>query len=163
MRVILVLLGMAAALPVVAQDFAVDGHRIDRCIAIQDDPMLCVGREAYDCIEANGGGPNMVLAACHEAEAVFWDAALNRAYQHLVYLAREREAGDVGYEAGALVTALRDMQRAWMVYRDASCDNALALAKPFGSAAGPAFAECQMVQTARQYFVLRGMRQDYLR
>lgn len=159
---VLAILSAVCAAPLSAQDFKIDRHNIDRCLAIQDDPMLCVGREAYACILDNEGGPNMVLAACHEAEAAAWDDALNEAYRDLMILARDREGWDVGYEAGSLVNALRDMQRAWVVYRDKSCGNAAALAAPFGSAAGPAFAECQMEQTARQYFELRGLRQDYL-
>ena len=124
--------------------------------------MVCVGRAAQTCADNHGAGPNMVYAACFEAEAAYWDAALNDAYNDLKGLAADRQSWDVGYQPDALVTALRDMQRAWITYRDATCANAVAIAAPFGSAAGPAGAECRVVQTARQYFVLRGMRQDYL-
>ncbi len=162
-RLIGALLGAVLATPVAAQDFSVDDHLIDRCIAVHDNPMICVGREAEECVLRNGGGPNMVLTACFEAETAVWDDGLNEAYRHLVTLAKDREGWDVGYEEGVLVDALRDMQRAWIDYRDASCDNAAALTAPFGSAAGPAITKCLMFHTARQYFVLRGLRQDYLR
>jgi uncharacterized protein YecT (DUF1311 family) len=150
------------ATPLQAQEFTIDAHRIDRCLAVQDDPMVCVGRAAETCVENRGGGPDMVHAACLQAELDFWDGSLNNAYAHVLDRAREREAADLGYEPGSLITALRQMQRSWIVYRDATCDHALALAAPFGSAAGPAFNECMMVQTARQNFVLRDMRFAYL-
>ena len=152
---------VTCAAPANSQDFAIDDHLIDRCLAIQDNPMICVARQAEECIERNGGGPNMVLAACYEAEAAVWDRALNSAYRDLQRYAREREAADVGYEPDALINSLRDMQRAWIAYRDATCANALALARPFGSAAGPAGTKCRMIETARQFFALNDLRQDY--
>ena len=156
----LVLAGLAG--PLAAQDLAIDGHLIDRCLPIRDDPMTCVGMQADACVTRNGGGADMILAACLGAEAAFWDGALNEAYADLQRLARDRQAQDLGYGPDALVLALRDMQRAWIGYRDARCANAAAIAAPFGSAAGPASAECLMTETARQYFVLRGMRRDYI-
>ena len=124
--------------------------------------MLCVGRAAEECTQPHGGGgPNIVLAACHEAEFVFWDGALNEAFQDLLRLARLREAEDLGYAPDNLDIALREMQRAWIGYRDATCGNALALRAPFGSAAGVAYQACMSRQTARQYFELRGMRRSY--
>ncbi len=154
---VLILLAMPAA----AQDFSIDRHLIDRCLAIQENPMNCVGRQADECVQRNGGGPNSVLAACREAEAAAWDLTLNAEYRDLQRLAREREAEDLGYAPQSLIIGLREMQRAWITYRDATCDNALALAKPFGSAAGPAGAECLMVETARQFFALNNLRGDY--
>ncbi len=66
MRLIVAVLCMLGAMPLAAQDFAIDAHLIDRCLPIQDDPMHCVGREAAACIERNGAGPEMVIAACKE-------------------------------------------------------------------------------------------------
>ena len=76
-------------------------------------------------------------------------------------LARDLESSDNGWEPGALVGALRELQRSWIEYRDASCANAAALAKPFGSRVSAATAFCHMEETAKQYFVLRGLREDY--
>ena len=162
MTVFALLLVIGLAPPVAAQDFTIDAHLIDRCLPLHDNPMACVGRQADACILRNGNGPNMVVGACFEAEAAVWDAWLNTAYRDLVRLARDREAADMGYEEGNLQIALQEMQRAWITYRDASCGNALTLAAPFGSAAGPAYYECMTEHTARQYFILRGLRQAYL-
>ena len=150
--------------PAAAQDLAIDAHRIDRCLgAYADTPMFCVGREAQDCIDRNGAGADMIVGACFQAEAAFWDGFLNRQYRDVLSLAKAREAGDEGYAPDNLTTAVRDMQRGWIAYRDATCDHALALARPFGSAAGPAVGKCLMEQTARQVFVLTDLAQEYRR
>ena len=81
MKLVFAMLCSVFAHPAFAQNFEIDPHLIDRCFPIVDDPMLCVGREAYDCIWENGGGPNMVLGACYEAEAAVWDDFLNEAYR----------------------------------------------------------------------------------
>ena len=158
-----VLAVIALATPATAQTFEIDAHWIDRCIGVQDNPMICVGMAAERCTQENGGGPNMVLAACHEAEAAEWDRALNEAYQDLRRLARDREAMDLGYAPDNLGIALQEMQLAWIGFRDATCGNATALAAPFGSAAGPAYHACMARETARQYFELRRMRPLYTR
>ncbi len=160
LTLLVVSLGWSA--PCFAQDFSIDEHLIDRCFPLHDDPMRCVGRQAYECILRNGGGPNMVLGACYQAEAEVWDRFLNNAYRETMALAKAREEMDLGYDAGALTDALRDMQRAWIEFRDARCGNVIAIAKPFGSQVSAVSSQCKMEETARQYFVLRGLRQDYV-
>lgn len=150
------------AAPVQAQHFTVDAHMIDRCLPVHDSPMSCVGIAADTCVENYGGGPNMVHAACIDAEFAYWDGALNSAYAHILGLARERETMDLGYAPESLVNALREMQRSWIVYRDATCHHMVALDTPFGSAAGLSYAECMMFETARQNFVLRDLRFAYV-
>lgn len=146
----------------IAQDFTIDPHLIDRCLGInQDTPMACVGRQADDCFVRNNGGPNMVLAACQEAELAAWDASLNRVYQELLGLTKAAQAEDVGYAPGQLTDAVRAMQRSWIVYRDATCGLAVARAAPFGSAAGPASNGCHMRETARQFFELNRIAGEY--
>lgn len=149
-----VLLWLALAAPAAAQDSTVDPHRIDRCLGAHPDwPMLCAGREADACVERYGGGSDMVVSACLGAEAEVWDESLNAAYSDVMALARARQTWDGPlYQPNSLTDALRGMQRAWIAYRDATCDHALALVAPFGSAAGPAGTECTMRETARQYF-----------
>ena len=160
-RRLLFLAGLALTGPAAAQDFAIDTGWIDRCVAKPGNRMLCYGQASHDCVVANGGGPNMVLAACAEAETAHWDAVLNEAYARLLTLARQREADDLGYAPDTLEFALREVQRAWIGYRDATCAHALSLAAPFGSAAGPAYQHCMGRQTARQYFELLDLQQAY--
>ena len=139
-----------------AQDFVIDGHLIDRCLGINDHtPMACVGRQSDICYDNYGGGANMILATCQEAELAYWDGVLNAAYQSLLALVATEQESDVGYTLNQLTDATRAMQRSWIGYRDATCGLAVAHAMPFGSAAGPASTHCNMRETARQYFQLQ--------
>lgn len=154
----LCLMGSSAS----AQDFTIDAHLIDRCLGInQDTPMFCVGQQARACYDDYGGGADMVLAACLEAEAAYWDGALNQVYQEVLALVEREQNMDIGYLPDQLTDATRAMQRAWIAYRDATCGLDLARAFPFGSAAGPASGECMMRETARQYFQLQRIARSY--
>lgn len=148
--------------PAFSQDFRIDPHLIDRCLGINGDtPMACVGTQAQTCFDDYGGGPNMVMAACQEAELAYWDDELNQTYAELVELARDEQSADVGYAPDQLTNAARAMQRSWIVYRDATCDLELARAAPFGSAVGPAITGCLLRETARQVFQLRHIAGQY--
>ena len=69
MKHLLIALFVAIATPAAAQDFSIDLHLIDRCLAINDETLMrCVGRQADACIERNAGGPDMVITACRSAE-----------------------------------------------------------------------------------------------
>ncbi|AKS46621.1 Uncharacterized conserved protein YecT, DUF1311 family [Octadecabacter temperatus] len=162
MKHLLSVLLIALAAPSAAQDFNIDPHLIDRCLAINDEtPMRCVGRQADVCAQRNGGGADMVISACLAAEAEVWDGFLNNSYARVLEHAKTHEGMDVGYEQGQLTDAVRDMQRAWIAYRDATCGHALARAMPFGSGAGPAANECQLRETARQVFQLQYVERSY--
>jgi uncharacterized protein YecT (DUF1311 family) len=158
-------LAVVAALcagPAAAQDFRIDPHLIDRCLGINGDtPMACVGTQAQACYDDYGGGPDMVMAACQEAELAYWDGQLNRTYAELLELTRAEQDSDVGYAPNQLTDAARAMQRSWIVYRDATCDLDLARAAPFGSAAGPAITGCLLRETARQVFQLGDIAGQY--
>ena len=145
-----------------AQNFKIDPHLIDRCLGInQDTPMFCVGTQALACYDDYGGGADMVLSACFEAEQGFWDGALNRLYQEVLVLAKREESDDLGYQPNQLTDAARKMQRSWIAYRDATCGLDLARAYPYSSAAGPALGECLVRETARQYFQLQRIARTY--
>ncbi len=162
MKQLLSILFIAFAAPAAAQDFSIDPHLIDRCLAINDEtPMRCVGRQADECEQRNGGGADMVISACQAAEAEVWDDILNRTYARVLEHAKAREGWDIGYEQGQLTDAVREMQHAWIAYRDATCGHALARAMPFGSGAGPAESECQLRETARQVFQLQYIERSY--
>jgi len=138
-----------------AQDFSVDERLIDRCVAANPDtPTVCVGQQSRVCYDDYGGGADMVLTACFEAEQAYWDKALNRVYQELLVLAKREEDDDYGLQADQLTDAARQMQRSWIAYRDDTCGLDLARAYPFMSGAGPVLGECLARETARQYFQL---------
>ena len=162
MKIILSLWLSLIALPVVAQDFSVDAHLIGQCVAANPDtPMVCVGQQSHVCYDDYGGGADMVLTACFEAEQAFWDAGLNRVFQELLVLAKREEHGDNGHQPNQLTDAARKMQRSWITYRNDTCGLDLARAIPFMSGAGPVLAECFARETARQYFQLERITGTY--
>lgn len=117
----------------------------------------CVGRSANACMEATPGGDTTLgMTACLEAERLWWDARLNRAYGVRMKAAREADAEPPlrGPPSGQ-AAALRTMQRAWIAWRDAACAYERSTWQG-GSGALPATTACHMHETARQTLVLEG-------
>ncbi len=91
------------------------------------------------------------MGACYGAEGAWWDAALNTTYRDLLAAEERVEAENaaVGIPAPGTVEPLRDMQRAWIPFRDAACT--YEYAQWGGGTGGPvANAACQMRMTAEQ-------------
>lgn len=116
----------------------------------------CIGRASEACIDATGYA-TPVLSGCAFRELESWDAHLNAIYQAARAQAREFDMG-AGAGAPSLAVGLRDMQRAWIEYRDATCGYEAAQWGG-GTGAGPAFAGCLMRLTAEQalYLEYEGM------
>ena len=162
MKHLFIALFIALAASAAAQDFSIDAHSIDRCLGRHElNPMFCVGLQADVCTERNAGGPDMVITACRSAETEFWDGVLNRTYARVLEHAKAHEAGDMGYEPGQLTTAVREMQLAWINYREATCLHTAERAMPFGSGAGPAISSCVLRETVRQVFQLQYIERSY--
>ena len=66
-----------------------------------------------------------------------------------------REVKAEGLEVASVAEALRAMQRAWIVYRDAACDYERAQWAG-GTGGGPATAACLMQQTGVRTLELEG-------
>jgi len=117
----------------------------------------CVGRAAQVCMTGPGGDTTIGMIDCLSAENDYWDARLNTAYA--ARMAGDRQSDDemarLGSASVSLAEALREMQRAWIAYRDATClyEQAQWLG---GSGGGPATAACHMQETARQALKLEG-------
>jgi len=121
-----------------------------------DDPGDCIGASATACMEATEGGWSTVgTGACLDAERVYWDQRLNVAYRALMEkkLADDAELADLGYSSASLTVTLRDMQRAWIGFRDAACAYERAQWTG-GSGAGPATLSCLMYRTGEQALYL---------
>ncbi|MGB0901394.1 lysozyme inhibitor LprI family protein [Halocynthiibacter sp.] len=155
--IIIVLAVLILGQPVLAQDISFDESLSLSCYyesgepghASQDD---CVGVSANACMETPGGASTVGMGFCLQAEHQMWDALLNEAYTNLRTRLAENDANtDEG--APNQVDALRDMQRAWITYRDANCAFERSLWGN-GSGAGMAQLACLMNETAQQYFVL---------
>ena len=147
---LLALLSLAA--PAAAQGVAFDPRVAETCLAATDRSPDCSGKAADACMEATPGGfSTVVMAGCYAAEADYWDGRLNAAYQDLGQAHRATDARASGRTPAAppLAPALRDMQRAWIAYRDAAC--AYERARwGLGTGREPAGTACAMHLTARQ-------------
>ncbi len=98
---------------------------------------------AEPCQEHTDGGQSTFgMAACFRLEAFIWDDLLNANYKSL------RDDLDPQQLA-----KLRDMQRAWIASRDATC--AFYDAKIQGTIAIPMGAACLARETARRALLLR--------
>ena len=95
------------------------------------------------------------MGFCYGAEYDYWDARLNAAYGALMAMekAAEAELGELGSAAPSPAAALRDMQRAWIGYRDAACLYEVSQWGG-GTGGGPAGAGCMMQITGEQALAL---------
>jgi len=152
----LILLNVSYA-PAAAEDLVFDMDQTVTCLDRTDvvhEQRACVGASAEACMEATPGGYSTVgMGACLEYEYEYWDGRLNDAYR--VLLDSER-ADDLEWgQPVKKADALRDMQRAWIAYRDATCDYERS---QWGGGTGgsPATAACLMRLTGEQALYLEG-------
>jgi uncharacterized protein YecT (DUF1311 family) len=109
-----------------------DGEGEAKCaFALVADP--CIAEE---------GGSNLGTADCYRIEAAIWDALLNDNYKELTAAIEEKADQD----------KLKEMQRAWIAYRDTTCD--FYWYKIHGSMSVPMTAACQLRETARRALLL---------
>ncbi len=151
----------ALLLPVgaAAQDMVFDPAPTEACLAAAPaDLASCIGHAADACMMENPQGETtMGMSFCLSQEWEWWDARLNAA---LGALMEQHKAGDAqvkaeGLEVASVAEALRTMQRAWIVYRDAACDYERAQWAG-GTGGGPATAACLMQQTGVRTLELEG-------
>lgn len=111
----------------------------------------CVGLSAVACMATENGSTTVGNGYCLEQERLFWDARLNAVYQRLMEVERglDAEMAELGSAAPPMAPGLREMQRAWIAFRDAACDYE-ARQWGGGTGAGPAYIGCLMTQTGRQ-------------
>ncbi|SDI26948.1 lysozyme inhibitor LprI family protein [Aliiruegeria lutimaris] len=116
----------------------------------------CVGSAATACMESNEFGYTTVgMGYCLDQELAFWDARLNAVYRQVMLRdkAEDAELAEIGATVPSLSEALREMQRAWIPFRDAACDYERAQWGG-GTGGGPATLSCLMYATARQALIL---------
>jgi len=148
-----------------AQDLVFDISHTRNCIASSSSPWQvrdCIGASANVCMGATpGGGSTIGMSGCIDRELQFWDAKLNETYQSLRAKER-REDADYGSAPGYVnqANALRDMQRSWIAFRDATCDYERAQWSG-GTGGGPATVGCLMRMTAEQTLYLDQVQSEY--
>ena len=158
MKRLVFVVAMVCAGPAAAQD--ADGLFYDFgptavCLAESEtmpEKLECVGRAADACVEATGYA-TVVLGGCASREFEDWDARLNAVYQAERAEAREFDMGG-SPNAPSLAESLRDMQRAWIGFRDAKCTFARSHWQG-GTGGGPATAWCLLYETAEQTLYLQ--------
>lgn len=144
------------------QEFEFSTHAVESCIAAKTGAMQadrCIGESASACMVTNDGGMTTVgMGYCLEKEWLYWDARLNAAYQRAMAEARRSDAEleELDVSAPKQAPALRQMQLAWIAFRDAKCDHAGALWGG-GTGGGPATLSCLMVTTGEQALYLENM------
>ena len=120
------------------------------------DPTTCIGSSANHCMETTEGGWSTYgMSQCLDRELQYWDVRLNAAYKTVraTRKATDKEMSDLGSAAPSQGDALKNMQRAWIVYRDATCDYERSLWGG-GTGGGPATVSCLMYMTAEQALYL---------
>ncbi|MEM7731838.1 MAG: lysozyme inhibitor LprI family protein [Pseudomonadota bacterium] len=144
----LILLGVLAS-PVAAQELVFSPTATQTCLGLAADyttKRACVGMSARACMEDTPGGYSTVaMGGCFEAELEFWDATLNATYQSVLASAQRAGPGEV--------EALRNVQRAWIPFRDATCDYEYGQWGG-GTGGGPAIISCLMRMTGEQALYL---------
>ncbi len=154
------------ATPVAAQDLVFNDKIINACLSAATDQNAasdCAGQAADACMEATPGGFSTVgIGGCLDRELQVWDAMLNAEYQRVRADAAgvDGEQTQDGLSAPSIADALRDMQRAWITFRDARCSFEAAQWGG-GTGAGPAYVSCILSMTADQALTLRDMQIVY--
>ena len=150
---------MLLPLPALAEGMKFDGRAVEQCLA-GGGWRDCVGQAAEQCMQATPGGYSTVgMGGCLDAERQWWDADLNALYQELLERARDTDAQPPIEGMAPRPSdeeALRAMQRAWIIWRDATCEYE-ALQWWGGTGAGPAAIGCLMQLTGEQALRLRSM------
>ena len=90
------------------------------------------------------------MSGCLDRELQYWDAKLNENYASALRRARDAD-GDT--DGAPSATALREMQRAWIPFRDATCDYERSQWGG-GTGGGPATSSCLMRLTGQQALYL---------
>lgn len=140
--------------PALAQDIPFSPEATESCLASAGDlaaRQACVGASAEACINTPDGYTTVGMGFCYGAERDWWDTRLNAAYGALMEMetAVEAELKALGSAAPSPAVALRDMQRAWIGWRDAACDYEVSQWGG-GTGGGPAWSQCTMQLTGQQ-------------
>jgi len=159
MRYVLMFGAMAVAGAASAQELHYSDDATLDCInraGSLPQQRACVGVSASACINDTPGGQTTYgMGGCLDRELSFWDKVLNINYQAARKQAKamDAEMKDLGSTLPSLDQSLRDMQRAWIPYRDATCDYERGQWGG-GTGGGPATLSCLLRLTGEQALYL---------
>jgi len=134
-----------------AQQIWVDQSYVHGCFSQAQNASglsSCLGKAASACQTAPGNDTTLGITQCIQAETAVWDSLLNEQYQ-----LRRSELADQSPE---LARQLRDVQRAWIAFRDAECGLQYSLWLG-GSIRTVVAANCLMTETAERAVELRDL------
>ena len=137
-----------------AQQLPFSPEATEACLAkavLPSEEEACIGTSANLCIDTPDGYTTVGMGFCLGYERDYWDGRLNAAYSQLMEYetANDAEMAKIGATVPSTVNALREMQRAWIGFRDRACAYELSQWGG-GSGGGPAVANCHMVMTGQQ-------------
>jgi len=158
-----ILLALALLWPgaLAAQNLSFDIGGTLACLRIAQDDRAkqdCIGVSAGACINAPSGSTTVGMGGCLSLELDYWDAQLNVAYRDLRARERANDAQMGGPASRA--DALRAMQRAWIKFRDTTCEYERSQFGG-GSAGGPVAVDCLLRMTGLQTLYLQRMNVVY--
>ena len=134
---------------------SVDAASVRECFVQmgQEGAGNCIAEAANLCQESDGGSTTLGIVACLQAETEVWDDLLNAQYLELRDSMREQdlEWPELGISRAV---ALRDVQRAWIAFRDAECGYAYARYQG-GTIRNVVAASCVLEETARRALTLK--------
>jgi uncharacterized protein YecT (DUF1311 family) len=97
---------------------------------------------ATPCTNEPSHASNAATADCYRTETAIWDDLLNENYKRLLGTLDDQQT-----------EKLRAMQRAWIAYRDTTCN--FYWDKIQGTMAGPMISACEARETARRAVLLQ--------
>ena len=116
----------------------------------------CIGIVSDACLETDTGG-TIGMMACYGRESEVWDARLNASYRVQTDASSKKVDDLTKARDEAEVKHLREVQTAWIPWRDATCEVVYANGAPlYGEDAKVEGVYCNMVLTARQALSLEG-------
>lgn len=160
-----ILAALFLASPVAAQDLQFDIGKTLGCLDRADryeGRQACVGESANACMGANSLGSTTIgMGGCFDFELGYWDDRLNASYRALRAKDQAEDADSASFQGYvSQADALRDMQRAWITFRDATCDYERAQWGG-GTGGGPATLACLLRQTGHQTLYLEEAAAEY--
>lgn len=159
MKALAIVTALWAAHPAQAQDLVYSNDATWNCLATTSGRLArmgCIGLSANACMQATPGGETTVgMGGCLDRKLGFWDQVLNTTYGRYQERAKALDAENarISDNLPKLSDPLRDMQRVWIPFRDATCDYERAQWGG-GTGGGPATYRCLMRMTGEQALAL---------
>lgn len=137
------------------EDIVFSMDATEACLTSADTLLAaeaCIGMAAVSCMQDSAGGTSKFgQDACLDAELFVWDQRLVSAEARVLAKAEAEDTANDASANGLLsrAEALRTTTQAWMAFRDASCDYAMAKYNG-GSGTSAANLRCLLDLTGRR-------------